>query len=367
MVTEVTIQRDCPSKQWTEVHSSKKSRRATSPQSRQNEEKEDALVLVPQRRIRKGHARKTCSHHLTQSLMVYQDKKMSERILSHILEILTLLTGETCSHHLTQSLMVYQDKKMSERILSHILEILTLLTGEKHLVKPEHVSNRTVAVRVAGEAARAGNGRIYVGNLPADVREKELEELFHRYGRIRSVELKNRGRCSSSPFAFIKFQDPRDAEDAVFGRNGYDFGSCRLRVEFPRPFRGSRCDGGGYGVLRGRNGPPSRRSDFRVLVSGLPPSGSWQDLKNHMRKAGDVCYADVHKDGMGIVEFIRKEDMEYALRKLDDTKFRSHEGETYYIRVCPERNASYSRSRSRSRGRDSTYQSRRSPSPSRPY
>ncbi|KAM4614108.1 serine/arginine-rich splicing factor 9-like [Discoglossus pictus] len=220
-----------------------------------------------------------------------------------------------------------------------------------------------------GEAARAGsrNGRIYVGNLPADVREKELEELFHRYGRIRSVELKNRGRCSSSPFAFIKFQDPRDAEDAVFGRNGYDFGSCRLRVEFPRPFRGSRGDGGGYGAPRGRNGPPSRRSDFRVLVSGLPPSGSWQDLKDHMRKAGDVCYADVHKDGMGIVEFIRKEDMEYALRKLDDTKFRSHEGENYYIRVCPERNASYSRSRSRSRGRDSTYQSRRSPSPFRPY
>ncbi|KAM4701974.1 serine/arginine-rich splicing factor 9-like [Discoglossus pictus] len=220
-----------------------------------------------------------------------------------------------------------------------------------------------------GEAARAAsrNGRIYVGNLPADVREKELEELFHRYGRIRSVELKNRSRCSSSPFAFIKFQDPRDAEDAVFGRNGYDFGSCRLRVEFPRPFRGSWGDGGGYGAPRGRNGPPSRRSDFRVLVSGLPPSGSWQDLKDHMRKAGDVCYADVHKDGMGIVEFIRKEDMEYALRKLDDTKFRSHEGENYYIRVCPERNASYSRSRSRSRGRDSPYQSRRSPSPFRPY
>lgn len=58
---------------------------------------------------------------------------------------------------------------------------------------------------------------------------------------------------------------------------------------------------------------------------GLPPSGSWQDLKDHMREAGDVCYADVQKDGMGMVEYLRKEDMEYALRKLDETKFRSHE------------------------------------------
>lgn len=79
-----------------------------------------------------------------------------------------------------------------------------------------------------------------------------------------------------------------------------------------------------------------------------------------MREAGDVCYADVQKDGMGMVEYLRKEDMEYALRKLDDTKFRSHEGETSYIRVYPERSTSYgySRSRSGSRGRDSPYQSR---------
>lgn len=62
-----------------------------------------------------------------------------------------------------------------------------------------------------------------------------------------------------------------------------------------------------------------------ILCLGLPPSGSWQDLKDHMREAGDVCYADVQKDGMGMVEYLRKEDMEYALRKLDDTKFRSHE------------------------------------------
>lgn len=62
-----------------------------------------------------------------------------------------------------------------------------------------------------------------------------------------------------------------------------------------------------------------------VSFAGLPPSGSWQDLKDHMREAGDVCYADVFKDGTGVVDFIRYEDMKYALRKLDDSRFRSHE------------------------------------------
>lgn len=58
---------------------------------------------------------------------------------------------------------------------------------------------------------------------------------------------------------------------------------------------------------------------------GLPPSGSWQDLKDHMREAGDVCFADAFKDGSGVVEFLRYEDMKYAIKKLDDSRFRSHE------------------------------------------
>lgn len=62
-----------------------------------------------------------------------------------------------------------------------------------------------------------------------------------------------------------------------------------------------------------------------IFVLGLPPSGSWQDLKDHMREAGDVCFADAFRDGSGVVEFLRYEDMKYAIKKLDDSRFRSHE------------------------------------------
>lgn len=121
-------------------------------------------------------------------------------------------------------------------------------------------------------------------------------------------------------------------------RDGYDYDGYRLRVEFPRgggpgSYRGSRGStsgdrgGGSSGRDRGGNnrGPPARRSQFRVVVTGLPASGSWQDLKDHMREAGDVCFADVYKDGTGVVEYLRHEDMKYAIKKLDDSRFRSHE------------------------------------------
>lgn len=63
----------------------------------------------------------------------------------------------------------------------------------------------------------------------------------------------------------------RDAEDAVYGRDGYDYDGYRLRVEFPRSGRGTGRGGGGGGgggAPRGRYGPPSRRSEYRVIVSG---------------------------------------------------------------------------------------------------
>ncbi|MBN3318896.1 SRSF1 factor, partial [Atractosteus spatula] len=192
----------------------------------------------------------------------------------------------------------------------------------------------------------AGNNdcRIYVGNLPPDIRTKDIEDVFYKYGAIRDIDLKN--RRGGPPFAFVEFEDPRDAEDAVYGRDGYDYDGYRLRVEFPRSGRGTGRGGGGGGIgaPRGRYGPPSRRSEYRVIVSGLPPSGSWQDLKDHMREAGDVCYADVFRDGTGVVEFVRKEDMTYAVRKLDNTKFRSHEPGRYpqisYEQICADRQPS---------------------------
>lgn len=56
----------------------------------------------------------------------------------------------------------------------------------------------------------------------------------------------------------------RDAEDAVSARDGYDYDGYKLRVEFPRG-NSARPRGG---PSRGR-GPPARRSQYRVIVSGM--------------------------------------------------------------------------------------------------
>ena len=49
--------------------------------------------------------------------------------------------------------------------------------------------------------------KVYVGNLPTDIRSRDLEDIFYKYGKIMDVDLHNSSR--GPPFAFIEFEDPR--------------------------------------------------------------------------------------------------------------------------------------------------------------
>ena len=131
--------------------------------------------------------------------------------------------------------------------------------------------------------------------------------------------------------------------------------------------RFSGRDGGRDG---GRDERPrktgGRRTDFGVVVSGLPRSCSWQDLKDFMRKAGDVVFADVDKRGDGQVDFSSAADMDRAVDTLDNTEFKNpFDTSTIRVRYANASSSSSSkRSSSRDRGRPAArrHSSSRSPS-----
>lgn len=73
--------------------------------------------------------------------------------------------------------------------------------------------------------------RVYVGNLPMDVKEKDLEDIFYKYGKITDMQIKTPERPPA--FGFVTFDDPRDADEAVRARyipqrkGGRDYTSIR--------------------------------------------------------------------------------------------------------------------------------------------
>eukprot|EP00884_Botryococcus_braunii_P015789 jgi/Botrbrau1/2894/Bobra.0036s0036.1 len=176
---------------------------------------------------------------------------------------------------------------------------------------------------------------IFVGNLPLDIKTREVEDIFRKCGRITDIDIKTPSRPPG--FGFVEFETGRDADNAVRSRDGYEFAGQRIRVELAHGGirRGKRGSDRGPGYGGGYGGGISRRSEFRVKITGLPKTASWQDLKDHMRKGGEVTYAQVFVErdrAVGVVDFSTKEEMKHAIRILDDTEFKNP-FEKAYIRV----------------------------------
>jgi arginine/serine-rich splicing factor 7 len=73
---------------------------------------------------------------------------------------------------------------------------------------------------------KAPSEKLYVGHLPFNVSKRELDDLFGRYGPLSNIEIKHGG------YAFIQYENPRDAEDAVRALHNYMLEGKRLTVEF---------------------------------------------------------------------------------------------------------------------------------------
>ena len=60
------------------------------------------------------------------------------------------------------------------------------------------------------------SSRVYIGGLPERAGPRDIEDLFKKYGRVRGINVK-------SGFAFIEYEDGRDADDAVYDLDGKNF------------------------------------------------------------------------------------------------------------------------------------------------
>ena len=96
---------------------------------------------------------------------------------------------------------------------------------------------------------------IYVGNLPYDVSDSDLQQLFEKYGTVASARVvMDRATGRAKGFGFVEMNDRAEAEKAIAATNGYDMNGRPLRVNEsqPKPPR-SEGGGGGGGGYRGGN------------------------------------------------------------------------------------------------------------------
>lgn len=91
--------------------------------------------------------------------------------------------------------------------------------------------------------------KVYVGDLGYGAAKQELEDIFSQYGPLRNVWVAR----NPPGFAFVEYEDPRDAKDAVRGLNGVKINGRRVRVEMST----------GESRWSKRGPPVGRRSSYR--------------------------------------------------------------------------------------------------------
>mmetsp|Transcript_15044 Transcript_15044/g.25618 ORF Transcript_15044/g.25618 Transcript_15044/m.25618 type:complete len:151 (-) Transcript_15044:356-808(-) len=72
---------------------------------------------------------------------------------------------------------------------------------------------------------------LFVGQLSRDVRYDELKDLFEEFGELTRCELKTGTRAD---YAFLTFENERDAEDALHSLQGKDLAGSKLNIEWAR-------------------------------------------------------------------------------------------------------------------------------------
>jgi len=98
--------------------------------------------------------------------------------------------------------------------------------------------------------------KLYVGNLPYETGETELQELFARAGTVETVRvMRDMATGRARGFAFVEMGTDEEAHKAINELNEFQLGGRSLTVNEARP-KPERSGGFGGGDSRGRRSEP---------------------------------------------------------------------------------------------------------------
>jgi RNA recognition motif-containing protein len=92
--------------------------------------------------------------------------------------------------------------------------------------------------------------KLYVGNLPYNISDDQLQAMFAKFGTPYSARvITDRDTGQSKGFGFVEFSNDQQAREAM-SLNGTEFGGRSLKVNEARPKNESFGGGGGGGRSR---------------------------------------------------------------------------------------------------------------------
>ena len=97
--------------------------------------------------------------------------------------------------------------------------------------------------------------KLYVGNLPYSFRDEDLQQAFAAHGTVSSAKvMMERDTGRSKGFGFVEMGSDAEAQAAIGGMNGQQYGGRGLVVNEARPMEARPPRSGGFGGGGGTGG-----------------------------------------------------------------------------------------------------------------
>jgi len=91
------------------------------------------------------------------------------------------------------------------------------------------------------------NTKLYVGNLPFETTESDLQALFAAAGEVNTINIvRDRATGQARGFAFVEMSDTAGAERAIAEINQRELGGRSLTVNEAKPMAPRSSGGGGF-------------------------------------------------------------------------------------------------------------------------
>jgi cold-inducible RNA-binding protein len=98
--------------------------------------------------------------------------------------------------------------------------------------------------------------KLYVGNLPYETTESDLQALFEAAGQVSTINIvRDRTTGQARGFAFVEMSDVESAQRAINELDKQQYGGRNLTVNEAKPMTPRGGNGGGFGGGRQRRDP----------------------------------------------------------------------------------------------------------------
>ncbi|KAK7345453.1 hypothetical protein VNO77_16057 [Canavalia gladiata] len=140
---------------------------------------------------------------------------------------------------------------------------------------------------------------LYIKNLDLDITEALLQEKFSSFGKIISLAIAKDDNGQSKGYAFVNYENPDDAKQAMEAMNGLQLGSKNLYVARAQK-KAEREQILHHQFEEKRREQMLKYKGLNIYVKNIDDSVSDKELRDQFTSCGTITSAKVMRDDKGI-------------------------------------------------------------------